>query len=133
MFKPARGFTLLEVMIALAVFAIAAMALQKTTSEQLSATARLKDKTFAHWVAMNRITELQVSNAFPEIGRGESQAQMAGREWKVLTTVEGSPVDGVRRIVVDVSEATDEFGEESPIVTSLTAYISQQPNAGGSL
>lgn len=126
-----RGFTLLEVLIAMAVFAVAAMALLNAGREQIQASSRLEDKTFAHWVAMNRIVEMQLSGQFPEIGRGDTRVKLAGREWKVLTTIDGTPINNVRRMTVDVSEDNKEFGEDAPIVTSLTAFISNRKTGNG--
>ncbi len=52
-----RGFTLLEVLVALAVLAIAMAALIKTGGENTRSAAYLRDKTLAQWVAMNVIAE----------------------------------------------------------------------------
>ena len=53
------GFTLLEVLVALAVFAVAAIALMKVSESQLQLSNRLEEKTFAHWVALNMVSEMQ--------------------------------------------------------------------------
>jgi general secretion pathway protein I len=57
-----RGFTLLEVMIALAIIAITLGALISTSGSQASSAGYLKQKTLAHWVALNEITRLQAGN-----------------------------------------------------------------------
>ena len=54
------GFTLIEVLLALAIIAIAFTALLKATSQDIAATTRIKDKTISHWVATQGITLIQL-------------------------------------------------------------------------
>ena len=56
----ARGFTLIEVMVALAVVAIALPALLISLYQQVDSTAYLRDKSIAHMVAANKLVELRV-------------------------------------------------------------------------
>lgn len=121
----ARGFTLLEVLVAMAVFAVAAMALLNAGRDQIQASSRLEDKTLAHWVAMNRVVELQLASHFPDTGRAETKVRMAGRDWRVLAEIANTPVPNVRRLTVDVSAAPADFGDEPPLITSLTAFVSR--------
>lgn len=76
-----RGFTLIEVLIALAVIAISLGAILSTSGSQAQQAAYLKQKTIAHWVAMNEITKLQISNAFPDLGDEKGSTEMANHEW----------------------------------------------------
>ena len=62
-----RGFTLLEVLVALAVFSVAAMSLMKVSESQFRVSQHLEEKTFAHWIALNVITEMQVNQDWPSI------------------------------------------------------------------
>ena len=64
--KKNKGFTLLEVLVALAVFAVAAIALMRVSESQLQLSARLEDKTFAHWVALNMVSEMQANQDWPD-------------------------------------------------------------------
>lgn len=127
--RRARGFTLIEVLVALAIFAVAAVALLNTGRNQIQASSYLEEKTIAHWVGMNRVVEMQTSGAFPEPGRGEQRVSMGGREWKLMTQIDNTPVNSVRRLTVDVAIAPRDFGDDAPIVTSLTAFISRSPRA----
>ena len=63
-----KGFTLLEVLVALTIVALALGALISTSGSHASSAGYLKQKTIAHWVAMNEITRLQVEKAWP--GKG---------------------------------------------------------------
>jgi len=64
----ARGFTLLEVLIALAVLAIGMIAVIGTAGTSTRTAAELKEETFAHWVAMNELASLRLSANWPSLG-----------------------------------------------------------------
>ena len=71
-----KGFTLIEVLIALAVIAISLGAILNTSGSQAQQATYLKQKSIAHWVAMNEITRLQVENSFPSIGDEKGSTEM---------------------------------------------------------
>lgn len=79
-----RGFTLVEVMVALAIVAVAVSALLVQMMSNVDHIAYLRDKTIAHWVALNQLElvyiENQHSNSMLDRTRTGSE-EMAGREW----------------------------------------------------
>ena len=120
-----RGFTLLEVLVALAVFAVAAVALLRVGESQLTLSRQLEEKTFAHWVAMNQITEMQARQAWPDMGETKSRTTMAGRDWSLTVNTVGTVVNSMRRIDVTVSLAGADGGKDSPVVTQLSGFLDQ--------
>lgn len=82
-----KGFTLLEVLIALTIIAISLGALISTSGSQASSAGYLKQKTIAHWVAMNEITMLQVENKWLDKGDTRGSTTMAGFEWYWTRTI----------------------------------------------
>lgn len=110
--KKIFGFTLLEVMVALAIFAVAAIALLRVQGEQVSISQHLIQKSLAHWVAMNHIADMQLANAFPEVGYLEATQTMAGKTWLISINVKASPSDSVRLVDLSVSEKSTEFGKK---------------------
>jgi len=76
-----KGFTLIEVLIALAVIAISLGAILSTSGSQAQQATYLKQKSIAHWVAMNEMTRLQVENSFPSLGDEKGSTEMANHEW----------------------------------------------------
>ncbi|MFN3587075.1 MAG: type II secretion system minor pseudopilin GspI [Moraxellaceae bacterium] len=118
-----RGFTLLEVLVALAIFAIAAVALLSAQNGQLVTTARLADKRIAHWAALNHLAELQLQRAFPEIGQGQRPVSLAGRDWVITTKVSPTPSRDVRRLDISVAPKAEGFLESQSAVTSLVAFL----------
>ena len=117
------GFTLLEVLVATAVFAVAALALLRAQNSQVSTDQRLEEKTFAHWVALNRLAEMRLQNVFPDVGEGEATAAMAGRDWLITTKVQGTPSQNVRLVIVSVAPQSKEFGEKLPPVSVITGFL----------
>lgn len=118
-----RGFTLLEVLVATAIFAIAALGLLNAQGTQVSTDQHLNDKTFAHWVALNRLAELRLAHVFPEPGEGESTARMAGRDWVVTTRVQATPSPAVRLLTVAVAPSSGEFGRKPTPITQVTGFL----------
>ncbi|MGF1548290.1 MAG: type II secretion system minor pseudopilin GspI [Thiotrichales bacterium] len=108
-----RGFSLLEVILALAVLALALAAIIQTTSSMTRNTAYLQDKTFAHWVAQNRLAELRLGGAWPEPGSTEGSERLADRPWRWEITVSNTPEPELRRVDVRVR------GENDPAETSI--------------
>ncbi|RKZ75928.1 MAG: type II secretion system protein GspI [Gammaproteobacteria bacterium] len=94
-----QGFTLLEVLVALAVLAIGLAAVIKVSMENAENTRYLRDKSIAHWVAMNVLTKIQVRE---EWSTGKGVAIMAEREWYWLLKVSETVDDELRRLEVQV-------------------------------
>lgn len=132
--KPSRaaGFTLLEVLVALAVLAIALAALVKGGGENASNAAYLRDKTIAHWVAINRVTELQLQEQWPSTGTTRGSEEMAQREWFWLAKVSDTFDDDVRRLEVEVRKEEREEGYVARVIAFLPRPpASAPPGAGG--
>ncbi|MBK9131948.1 MAG: type II secretion system minor pseudopilin GspI [Gammaproteobacteria bacterium] len=115
----ARGFTLIEILVALAVIAIALAAIVGETAQSLNNAARLIDHTLAHWVAMNRITEQQLSPSWPAVGITTGSAELADREWFWTLKVSSTEDADVRRLDIEVRAEKD---AERPDSTAI-AYL----------
>lgn len=77
---PPRGFTLLEVLIAMVIIGIALLALSSTGSKQVRQLSELQEQTLAHWVAQNVITEFRLSNSH-SVGETHGVEKMGERNW----------------------------------------------------
>ncbi|MEW6353106.1 MAG: type II secretion system minor pseudopilin GspI [Pseudomonadota bacterium] len=117
--SPQSGFTLLEVMVALAVLAIALAALIKGVSATAGNQSYLRDRTLANWVAQNKIAEAQARRDYPPAGDSEGDMLLAEREWRWKMIVATTPDSNVRRIDVEVRAAKD---DAQPLVT-LISYL----------
>jgi general secretion pathway protein I len=111
------GFTLLEVLVALAVLALALGAAIQAVGDYTANQAYLRDRTFALWVARNQLATVQLSGRWPSVGQQKGDAELplggidsAGREWRwVMQVVQTAEAD-LRRLDIDVfpSEAADD-------------------------
>ncbi len=120
-----RGFTLLEVLVALVIIGLGMMAVFGQLNQSLIAVSTIRDKTFANWVAMNRIAELRLSGEFPKVGEQRDEVEMAGMRWRYRMKVSDVGVDGFRRIDISVSQADD---PERELVT-LAGFLARPSDA----
>ena len=107
-----RAFTLVEVMVALAVVAVAVPALLLTLSQQLDGTRYLQDRIQAQWIAANRLAELRLVAAAKgtlQTGLITGSEEMAGRIWYWWSEGEATQVPGFFRYEVTVSDSEDGF------------------------
>lgn len=128
-----RGFTLVEVLVALLVLAVAMTAWQLRISAQLDSASYLRDKTLAQWVALNQLQYVQLASRLgqpaPDVVR-TGTAQLADRTWywqlTPLTqaigtgdsTLEQAPVP----IVIAVSDRSQDAVSSNPLIT-LTGVV----------
>lgn len=121
------GFTLLEVMVALAVLAIALAAVINKTIETGVNINHLRDRTLAHWVAENRLAEMQAMEEWRE-GKQTGRTEFAGRVWHWEVEALATPARRLRRVIVRVA---DNESRSNPISTLngflLDPAVRQQP------
>lgn len=120
-----RGFTLLEVLIAMAVIAIALTAIIKTGSNTTANTVYLKQKTYAHWVAMNHLAELQAEKNWPSVGSASDTEEMMGQKWEWIQKTTETVEPNLRRVEVSVILA-DGGDEDYPLVTMVAFFLNPQ-------
>ncbi|KPK11039.1 MAG: hypothetical protein AMJ68_07265 [Acidithiobacillales bacterium SG8_45] len=99
-----RGFTLIEVLVALVIAAIALSAISRTTIQSTDSAQALRDRQLALWVAQNELTQVRMARLWPAIDTTEGSDSMAGREWNWTLKVAATPEPSLRRIEIKVSE-----------------------------
>ena len=97
------GFTLLEVMVALLIFALFAAAIQRTASQYYGDYERIQAKTLATWIAENKIAELRLAKSLPAVSDNKDETDFAGEHWRVETKVSTTQDASIRRVDVTVS------------------------------
>jgi len=122
------GFTLIEILVALAVIAIAVTAVVAAVSSNVSNAAYIQDRTLAHWVAMNKVAELQVSKDWPSAGTQRGDSLMANQEWSWETKVSTTEDPDVNRIDVKVYANN----HQKQALASLVAYVGRKAKAASS-
>ncbi|MGB5621724.1 MAG: type II secretion system minor pseudopilin GspI [Gammaproteobacteria bacterium] len=102
-----RGFTLLEVMVALLIVALGIVGLFNQIISISAGTIRMKERTLASWVALNEITRVRVSGELPDVGEFDGDVEFASAEYRWQARVSETGVDNLRRIDIDVSYLDD--------------------------
>lgn len=102
------GFTLIEVMVALAVFAVVGLALTKNASLAVVQTTRMQEQMLASMVAQNVLRERLArggeKDPFTRTNREQQEIQMADRRYQVITRSETTDNDDVKRVTVSVRD-----------------------------
>lgn len=101
----ARGFTLVEVLVALGIVAIALMAGLQATSALTRNATRQTDVVLAHLCAENELSRVRLSSQMPSIGDTRVACEQAGRRYDVAVTVSPTPNPQFRRVDAQVFEA----------------------------
>jgi len=115
--KYLRGFSLLEVVIALAVVSIALLALSRTGGSAPARYTDLQQRTLALWVADNALAELRLSEGFPEPGARFGRETMAGVSWRWQAEISVTQVPSIRRVDVTVYLDNDPNREELAVLS----------------
>ena len=103
--KRTRGFTLIEVLVAMAIVAIGMAAVLGTLTSSAESVVYLRDKTLANWIALNQIALVRLKGQVPPAGKSDGDADYAGRKWHWHQEVTTTQVPGMMRMDVSVRPA----------------------------
>jgi general secretion pathway protein I len=130
--KQSRGFTLLEVLIALAIVALSAGALLGSVTSSASNVIYLKEKTLAEWVALNRLTEVRISKDMPSEGKRKGSATMGGMRWEWEEEVSELPIKGLLRVEVRARNTGEVVDDTKPTQQSNSQTATPSSPSGAS-
>ena len=99
-----RGFTLVEILVALAIVAIALSAGMRALAQATDTASALKARTLALWVAQNRLAAAQIATPWPALGSYSGDATQAGAPFVWRASVTATPNLAFRRIEIAVAE-----------------------------
>ena len=120
-----RGFTLLEMLIALSVIAVVGLAVSSAIGNVVNQTYTLEQRLVAHWVAENhmarvRLARIGLTDALPT-GRETERVRMSGRTWRVERDVRETTHPWLRRVEIEVFEIGD--GEDIGPLDTLVGFV----------
>lgn len=122
--KQARGFTLIEVLVALLVFGMIATAAAQVGSQYISSFERIRDKTLASWIADNRINEVRLQEGLPSVRETTTDVEYGQFQWQVTTDISATEETSMRR--VDISVARYRDGDSDPVpVHTLSGFVGE--------
>ncbi len=120
-----RGFTLIEVMVALVIVALSLGAITASVSQMADAAITMQQRTWANWIAHNQITEMRLANVVPDVTETEGEVSYAGQEWLWTAVVSETGVENLFRVDVTVSLAVN--GDP---VRTVTGFIGEPVQPG---
>jgi general secretion pathway protein I len=121
MTRRACGFTLVEILVAVAILAIALAATTRAASLATDGSLETRQRLLATWAAENRVAELRARRIFPAAASTRLAAEQAGVALVIDETVSETPNPLIRRVDLAVSDAR----APDRVLGRLTAYVSQ--------
>lgn len=113
-----KGFTLIEVLLALAIIAIALTAILKATAQNIENTQRVKEKTISHWIAMQGVSMIQLG--LIQINPSQESTQvttMLNQKWYWRAKINSTPIKSMQQINISVSQK-----QAGPFREELSAF-----------
>ncbi len=114
------GFTLVEVMVALAIAGLSLAAVAASISQMVDAGSAMQERTYASWIAQNKIAELRLANVVPEVSATNGELQYAALEWAWRATISETGVENLFRVEVEVS-----YAGSDDIIRTVTGFIGE--------
>ncbi|MDP3704488.1 MAG: GspI family T2SS minor pseudopilin variant LspI [Legionellaceae bacterium] len=113
-----KGFTLIEVLLALVILAIALTALLKITGQIINNTNRIKEKSIKHWIAMQAVASIQLESVPISSNQATTKAtNMLGQTWYWRAQLSPTAVKTMQKISITVSKS-----QTGPFTDLLVAY-----------
>jgi general secretion pathway protein I len=121
------GFTLLEVMVALVIISLALAGVAGSMGQMIDTANTMRDRTYASWIAQNKITEMRLSGALPDVGESSGEEDYANTTWAWSAEVSETGIENLMKVDVSVSYP----GVDEP-VRLVTGFIGEPVAPGQS-
>jgi general secretion pathway protein I len=116
-----KGFTLIEILVAVAILAVALAATTRAASLATDSALQTRQRLLATWAAQNRVSELRARRIYPSVGTSRLTLEQGGMALAIDETVTDTPNPTLRRVDLAVSETRD----PGRTLAVVTAYVSQ--------
>ena len=118
-----HGFTLIEVLVALAIVAIALGTIIAITSQDIMRVDSMQKRMFANWIAQNKLAENRLNNIKNSVGTEDGSITYAGSEWTWEIITSESGIENLLRMDVTVSNANNDTS-----IRKLTGFVYSDAN-----
>ncbi len=119
------GFTLLEVLVALVIVSLSLTAVFASMSQMIDAANTLRNRTYASWIAQNRIAELRLATTPTDVGASNGEVEYANTDWAWRAVVSETDIEALYRIDVSVT-----FAGSDDVIRSVTGFFGPPGNPG---
>jgi general secretion pathway protein I len=116
-----KGFTLIEILVAVAILAVALAATTRAASVATDGALQTRQRLLATWAAQNRVSELRARRIYPAVATTRLATEQGGLALSIEETVTDTPNPVIRRVDLAVSEARN----PDRVIAQVTAYVSQ--------
>jgi len=117
----ARGFTLIEILVAVAILAVALAATTRAAGVATDGAFETRQKLLATWAVENRVAELRARHAFPDTSTTNSTVVQGGLTLAIEQTTSATANSTIRKVDLAASEAAN----PGRVIARLTAYVAQ--------
>mgnify|MGYP003627145098 CR=1 FL=1 len=117
-----KGFTLLEVLVALVFFSLIGMVLQQVTASTVNQYLAVRHKMFSSWLAENKMAEFQLSKALPQAKEQKEELEFANEEWQLISKVKKTENPDINKVDVEVYYIDGTSNDKSKKLT-LTGFV----------
>ncbi len=114
------GFTLVEVMVALAIAGLSLAAVAASISQMVDAGFAMRERTYASWIAQNQIAELRLANVLPEVSTSSGEVEYASLEWAWRAIISETGVENLFRVDIEVS-----YAGSDDIIRTVSGFIGE--------
>lgn len=121
------GFTLIEVMVALAIIGLALLAVGSKMGQMVDTANVMRERTYASWIAQNKIAEMRLANVLPEVSSSSGEVDYVGMEWAWRAVVSETGVENLFRVDVSVS-----YAGSADVIRTVTGFIGEPVAPGQS-
>ncbi len=119
------GFTLVEVMVALSIVALSLTAIAASMNQMIDAANTMRERTYASWIAQNKIAELRLANVETEVSTTSGEIDFGNATWEWNADISETGIEGFVRVDVSVSLAGSEY-----IIRTVTGFIGEPVPVG---
>lgn len=107
-------------MVALAIVSFSLTAMAASMNQMIDAANSMRERTYASWIAQNKIAELRIANTQPEVSSSSGEVTYAKSEWEWRAVVTETGIENFYRIDVSVSHAGSEY-----VIRTVTGFIGE--------
>ena len=111
----------MEVLVAMTILSLGLLGAFTVASGVSTSALQLQDKTYAQWVAMNKIAETRLQTGWPATGKSDGEAEMAGRTWHWVMEIKNTEDQDVRRLEVAVRPETEKDSKAPTVL--VTSFL----------